>query len=126
MIIKVCAAGIALGIGALLMRELGFRGAPVFAVTCIVVLLTVVADGAGELRESIGIISAMTRSEAEVSAVVKIVGVGYLVGISSDICTELGERGIAKAVAVAGRVEILAIALPFFRRLLEYGAELLS
>ena len=126
MIVKACAAAVALGIASLLMRELGFRGAPVFAVTCIVVLLTLLFDAAGELRESFGLIADMASLREETNAIVKIVGVGYLAGISSDICTELGERGISKAVSLAGRFEILAIALPFFRRLLEYGTELLS
>ena len=126
MIVKVCAAAVALGIASLLMRELGFRGAPVFAVTCIVVILALLFEGAGELRESLGIIASMASLREEAGAVVKVVGVGYLAGISSDICTELGERGISKAVTLAGRVEILAIALPFLHKLLEYGAELLS
>ena len=98
----------------------------IVAHTCIVVILTLLFEAAGELRESLGIIASMTSLREEAGAVVKIVGVGYLAGISSDICTELGERGISKAVTLAGRVEILAIALPFLHRLLEYGAELLS
>lgn len=125
MIVKACAVGIALAAAALLMREMGFRAAPVFAAICFVFVLSFIGDNIASLSEGSTIHSLVSSVGEEAGAVFKIVGVGYLAGISSDICLELGERSLAKAVSVAGRVEILAISLPFFSRLAEYGAELL-
>ena len=125
MIVKACAVGIALAAAALLMREMGFRAAPVFAAICFIFVLSFIAENITSLGIDDGILSLIGSAGEEAGAVFKIVGVGYLAGISSDICLELGERSLSKAVSVAGRVEILAISLPFFSRLAEYGAELL-
>jgi stage III sporulation protein AD len=59
-------------------------------------------------------------------AAIKILGLGYLFGICADVCRELGENSIAKAVEVAGRAEILMVVIPFLEEIIEMGAELLS
>ena len=61
-----------------------------------------------------------------VSAIVKIVGAGYIFGIGADVCRELGEGGIANGVAVAGHVEIFVITLPFLKKILDFGTELIG
>ena len=61
-----------------------------------------------------------------VSAILKVVGVGYLAGISSDICSELGAARIGNAVTLVGRLEIIAIATPFFVKILDMGVELIG
>jgi len=58
-------------------------------------------------------------------AIIKIIGAGYVFGIGADICRELGEVGVGSAVLVAGRIEIFAITLPYFKKILDIGAELL-
>ena len=60
------------------------------------------------------------------SALIKITGVGTLFGLSSDAVRELGEAGIAKAVDMVGRVEIITLTLPFIEEVLEIGAELIG
>ena len=126
MTVKICAVAIALAASALIMRELGFRGAPVFAAICFVFILSLAAESAISVGEENTALSLIANAEEELGAVFKIVGVGYLCGISSDICTELGEKGIAKAVSVAGRVEIFLISLPFLGRLMSLAAELVQ
>ena len=118
--------GMLLAVMALLLRSFGFRGAGVYAALGVAVLLSSSASGLGELL-GIGKDNALFGADAAeyASAIAKIVGAGYLFGICSDICTELGEVGIAKAIAVSGRIEILLIALPYFRRILELSAELM-
>ena len=52
-------------------------------------------------------------------------GVGYVFGIVSDICEEMGERGISSAVINAGRIEIFLLIFPYFKKILEMGIGLL-
>ena len=59
-------------------------------------------------------------------AIVMIIGVGYIFGISADICREVGEGGISSGVILVGRAEMVAIALPYFKRILDIGTELLQ
>ena len=105
------------------LKELGFKG------TRLVVLLgTVSLIGASVLYigELIGALPGVSDSGKEYAvAILKIVGVGYAFGICSDICRELGEATLSNAVCLFGRIEILMISLPFIKRVVEKGTELL-
>ena len=48
----------------------------------------------------------------------KILGLGYVFGICSDVCRELGENGVANSILVVGRVEIFLATLPYLDTLL--------
>lgn len=123
---KIVALAFLLAVMALLLRSFGFRGAAVFASLAVAALLSIAA---GELRELLSFAEGSPlfgESMLEYfSAIAKIVGAGYLFGICADICTELGEGGIAKAVTVSGRIEILLIAAPYFIRILRLAEGLL-
>ena len=58
-------------------------------------------------------------------AMLKILGAGYVFGVCSDICSELGEGGLSGAVCLFGRVEIIALSLPYIKRIVEKGIELI-
>ena len=105
------------------LKELGFKG-----VRLITLLGTVSVLGAsilciGEvLREMPEVLD---DSKEYAVAMLKMVGIGYAFGICSDICRELGEAGLAGAVCLFGRVEILTICAPFVKRIIEKGIELI-
>ncbi len=86
------------------------------------------ADGIGALGEIVGMLRDGLPADASdaVSVAVKALGLSYLFGISADICRELGEQGIAKCVEVVGRVEIISLALPYFRQIIELGVEFMG
>lgn len=46
------------------------------------------------------------------NTVLKIIGVGYLVGFAAQICRDAGERAVAEKLELAGKVAIMALALP--------------
>lgn len=115
-----------LGISGFILRSLGWRGAPVFAVICSVVLLTEASHILGGVLDSIGFLYNEGGIKDGVGAALKVLGLGYLFGISADVCRELGEAGIAKSLEIAGRVEIIAVALPFWKEIIEVGVELIG
>lgn len=125
MIVRLCASALFLAICALILRELGFRGAPIFAIFAFLFLL----GFATEYLESFGELGNRLRElggAAEgIEAILKIVGVGCVAGITADICSDIGEKTISKGVIAVGRVEILAIALPFFIKIIDYSLELI-
>ena len=124
---RIVALGFLLAVMALLLRSFGFRGAAVFASLAVAAILSLVAGELGELI-SVAEKSPLLGEEAleYFSAISKIVGASYLFGICADICTELGEGGIAKAVALSGRIEILLIAAPYFVRILKLAEGMLG
>jgi stage III sporulation protein AD len=77
------------------------------------------------MSDIVGIASGADLSEP-VSVILKIIGLGYLFGISADICRELGEGGIAKALEVAGRVEIILLSVPDLIKTLNLGVGLIE
>ena len=126
MIARLCGAGLLLAVMGLILRSFGIRGGGAFSALAVAVLLSVVSGELGALARLFGVDEPILGAASEqVSAIARIVGAGYLFGICADICTELGEVGIAKAVVIGGRVEILLISAPYFVEICEAGKELL-
>ena len=127
MIWRIIALGILLSLMALLLRGFGFRGIGAFAALATVTLVSLVIGELSYFSDLFGYSKLFSGEAMEyVSAIVKIVGSGYIFGVGADICRELGENGIANGVAVAGRVEIFVITLPFLKKILDFGAELIG
>ncbi len=109
-----------------MLRSFGWRGAPVFASVALVMLLT---EAAGVLESvllsarNIGVGAGLSEP---VSAALKVLGLGYLYGICADVCRDMSESGIAKAVEAVGRVEIVAVVMPYFEEIIKVGVELIG
>ena len=56
----------------------------------------------------------------------KILFVGYVFGISSEICRELGEGGISTVMTSLGKIEIILIVLPYIRDIVYLGVGLIK
>lgn len=126
MMLKLVGAGILLAFTAFVLSELGFRGRKGLSVLGLLLLLIAVADGISKLVQPIlGLCDTAGFSEGAVCAL-KIVGAGYLFGICADIATELGEPLVAKGLLVAGRIEMLLVAAPYFVGIIKLGAELIK
>lgn len=108
--IKICFLGLVFAFSAVLLKNLAWRGAPVFTSLAIVVLLF---EARGIFAEFERLSSLFDNLGSGGVAIAKILGLGYLFGISSDVCRELGESGISSALTLVGRFEIIAVALPF-------------
>lgn len=115
-------AMIALILG-ILLRELGFKGSRLVFVVGTVGIIGAAMLYAGEIFAMLPGLDGENREYA--AAMLKIVGVGYVFGICSDICLELGEMGLSGAVCLFGRVEIIALSMPFIKRMVEKGIELI-
>ncbi len=126
MILKICGISILTAICAFLLRSFGWRGVPIL-VASVSVLLISELDGRfeyifGALRE----IGTRTGIAETLASALKVVAAGYLFGICADVCRELGEGGVAKTVEVVGRVEIVAIVVPYFEEIIKIGIELVG
>ena len=106
-----------------LLRELGFKGARLVFLIGTVGIVGAAALYAGRLFNSLSVIG--TDNSEYARAMLKIVGVGYVFGICSDICTELGETSLSAAVCLFGRIEIVMLSVPFIRMIVEKGIELI-
>ena len=109
-----------------MLRSLGWRAAPVFALISALIILGKIGDALFGVLDTVASLGKYADIEEAVGAALKILGLGYLFGISADLCRELGEGGIAKAVEVVGRIEIIVVILPFFEEIIKIGVELIG
>lgn len=78
------------------------------------------------LIEDIRAFSAVeTISEEYVTAILKIIGITYLCEFSADICSESGEKAIAKHVETLGKITVAFIALPIVENVFSLILDLL-
>ncbi len=125
MIFKICAYAIMAIVIITLVKELGWRGAPliavgalIFAIGLILPLLTRAKGYYNSFASSLGI------SDIAIT-VLKIVGIGYIAGIVCELCREMGEGLIARSVALVGRIEIIMMSAPYFLEVVKLGVSLI-
>ncbi len=67
-----------------------------------------------------------TAFSAEVSTMLKAVGIAVIVQLAADICRQAGEAATANQIEMIGKMEILLLSLPLASRLLTLIQDLLS
>ncbi len=110
----------------LILKNFGFRGAPVFVSVALVFVISCFDEGFITIKNTYTELISYADIGEYSSAAMKVVGIGYLSGISSDICREIGENGVAKCIAVISKLEIIGIAAPFLCQVVSLCAELLG
>lgn len=106
-----------------LLKELGFRGSALVVLLGTVSLVGISVISLGEVISLLPSVGTDGREYAE--AMLKIVGAGYIFGICSDMCAQLGQTSLSSAVVLCGRVEIVALSVPYIKRIIEEGVKLL-
>ena len=126
MILRLIGAALILTASAFLLKSFGWRGAPVFTAVALILFIGEAKSELEYMFASIKKIGTESGIEDALSAAIKVLGIGYLFGICADICRELFETGIAKAVEVVGRVEIIAVVIPYFEEIIKVGIGLIK
>ncbi len=117
--------GILLAVVAYVLSQLGFRGTRAFVALSLVAILLAVSVSVGESVSEMGRIGELAKMSAVAKPALKIVFLGYLFGICADIATELGESGIANALMIGGRIEMLLVTLPYINDIVELAVDLI-
>lgn len=107
-----------------LIKALGWRGAPLVAIGAVLALYSFLGGYLSEIGKLFDTVTGVEGAEQGAKTVMKLLSIGYLSGISSDICREMGENGIAGAVELVARLESLILLLPYITEALELGMEL--
>ncbi len=123
LLIQYVGVGILLAVLGFLLREIGFRGAPLFGVMAITTLYIVVISRVETIIGSLNEISTLLGASELFLVATRIIGIGYITSLSSEMCKEIGDIGVARAVEMLGRVEILAVSIPYAVRIVELVAK---
>ena len=122
-LIQYAGVGILLALLGFLLREIGFRGAPIFGVMAIATLYIVVITRVEAILAGLSDIASPLGLSELFSVATRIIGIGYITGLSTDMCKEIGNTGIANTLEMLGRVEILALSLPYLIKMVELVAK---
>lgn len=110
----VCAAALAL-----VMRRLRPEAAPVLAIAAGALTAMMVLPRLGEIIDGVMALSAEGGvQEAYMGQLLKVGGISLLMEFASQTCRDANEDGLALKVEMAGRVMLIALALPVMRTLL--------
>ena len=107
----------------LILKNFGFKGAPLI---CALSLICMAIPAFERLKDIEAPIGNLVHYEAEryVKAAAKVVGIGYLSGICSDVCKEIGEGGIGKCISIIAKLELIAVSVPFVKEIFEFASSL--
>lgn len=121
----VCGLALCAAFLSLLLSEIGYHGARLIGICASVLILI------GALGQTADILSLFTPllSDSEIEEPIrlclKIVGVGYTVGVCRDIVEEMGHKSLAGSLMTVGRAEILMIAAPKIIEVVRLAASLI-
>ncbi len=109
-----------------LLKEFGWRGSSLVTVAAILTLASFFDLFFAQIRQIFDTVAHIDGLENATKLILKVIGIGYVSGISADICRELGEGGIASLVTTLSRLEIFVVVSPFFYEILTLGLELME
>jgi hypothetical protein len=118
-------AALTLAVIVFLLREVNFRAAGVIAVISAALLLLRSVGIYEKAKDALISLPDGISESGVFEAMLKVTGLTYLYGISADVCRDLGEAGISKALEAVGRVEIMLIAVPYVTEIIMLGSELI-
>ena len=123
-LLRIIGGGLLCAVAAIILRQLGRDGAlPVQWMGVVMLsgagllLLQPVMAFAAEL-------CALGGLTDTASMLLRALGVAYLTQLCADLCRQSGEGAIAQGVENAGRIQLLQLALPQLRQLVELAKEL--
>ena len=106
------------------LKSIGYKGVGVSVALILISLFAVLLRYVGEIgMEMMALFDVRTLGVGRDLS--KILGITYLSSICESTCLSLGESEISKIVDVWGRVEIIAVLLPYFKAILLLGGEML-
>lgn len=124
-IVRVVGCAILVLFTTVILRELGFKGVRLIA---LIASISVLAASISAIESVVGLLGGLGEFGAGKEyavLVMKIVGVGYISGICSDMCIEFGEVTLSNSVIMFGKVEMLVLSVPCAVSIIEKGVALM-
>ena len=124
-ILELCAMGLTLAMTVYLLARLGRSEAPVYGAVGAVLLFS---HSLSPLREAVEVLLPLSLGAGEeaLSSVTKALSIGYVSGLSADLCEDLGQAAVARALVFGARMLIFSLSVPYIVRLFRFCEELLA
>ena len=123
---ELCGVALLLAVCATVVKEASPRGFSFVGIFGGVLLLVFALLRYGEPISYVNQLAARTGVSEYISLVLKILALGYCVGISADLCRDMGEARIATSLEAVGRAECLLLCMPVLVEIIELALGLVS
>lgn len=125
-IFKIISIAVCTLIATLVVRQIKPEFAFLISLTgCVIILILIFNSFAGVFAGFNKIIEKTGLSGDIFKVLMKVVGIGYVTGFTSDLCGDCGVANLSNYVNFAGKVTILIICFPIFSGLLNLVVELI-
>lgn len=125
-LLRICGGALIAAGCAFLLKESSKGGAVSAAIIGLTVIMGTVITGFLSVITPLKEAVSDSGASDYVNIMLKGLGIGITVKLTSDICSDLGEKGIADCVELAGRTELLILCMPILIKILNSVKELLS
>lgn len=126
MIPDVCAVAIVSCVMCVLLDGLGFRSRGLLTTLCALMILSALTSSLGKISGDILSLAERSGILDAATVALRAIGLGYVVGITADVCAGLGEGMLSTAVITVGRVQIFMVAYPYLQKIINLGIELIG
>lgn len=112
--------GMASALGVLLLRQVKPELAVIVGLVGTILIFMMVVSGLMQIVGNInGIVAQTGLANQLFASILKIVGIGYLCEIASNICQEAGAKSVADMVILGGKIIIMVLAIPIIQALVD-------
>ena len=108
-----------------LRKENGIAALAVAAVAGVIIMLSVINDLVSLIGYVRGLVSEIPSASDNLAVLLKCIGIGYISSFGASTCSDIGEKGLADKITLAGRVCVLIAGLPLLTSFLETVGEVL-
>ena len=109
-----------------LLSTLGAKSAPLTLALGSVFLFAMASEPYFEVVRSLFSLPTNTVTEEVVLTVSKALALGYLFGLSADLCDSLGASSLSRSLVFGGRMLIFSLGIPYLARLISLAKEWLA
>ena len=125
-IFRIIGVGLATAITAMIVKQVKPDVAVIVGLTGGIIMVLMLVDSLTNIISSFNeIIQKSGLSSGLFSSVLKIIGIGYITEFSASLCVDAGATSIANKITLAGKILILATALPIVKNLINLIMEML-
>ena len=110
---------------ALLLSEAGCRGSRLVSISATLTLLLLALSRVSDVLSELEWLRDASGIDEVARLAIRIVGIGYIAGISYDIASDLGQHGVASSVLTVGRVEMLLATAPAVTEILRLASSMI-
>ena len=119
-IIIAAAAAVIIAVLAVYLRQYNKEYAMLVSLTGgIAIFLFIIKKGIKVISFAEDLLKISNINTTDFATLIKILGIAYIIQITSDICRDSGETAIASKVEIAGKIAIVLTVIPLFESVLK-------